>query len=58
MGRVQDDEEVLGTAVAMGAQPCGQTCSLPLSYKSGLNSSEHHVSYKSGLNRAVSIMWA
>lgn len=45
MGRVQDDEEVLGTAVAMGAQPCEQTCSLPLSYKSGLN-------------RAVSIMWA
>ena len=31
--RVLDDDEVLGTSVVMGAQPCERTCSLPLNYK-------------------------
>ena len=31
--RVRDDDEVLGTLVVMGAQPCERMCSLPLNYK-------------------------
>lgn len=31
--RVRDDDEVLGTSVVMGAQPCERMCSLPLNYK-------------------------